>query len=151
MARTTHSNDINSDASVLYVSLELSKNTWKLGFTVGRAQKARIRDVAARDRTGFAVEVANAKKRFGLAPEALVRTCYEAGRDGFWIHRWLASEGIENVIIDAASIEVTRRHRRVKTDRVDAQKLVSLLVRHHEGEDVFRVVRVPPLEAEDER
>ena len=90
-------------------------------------------------------------ERFGLAPEAVVRTCYEAGRDGFWIHRWLESEGVENVIIDAASIEVTRRHRRVKTDRVDAQKLVSLLVRHHEGEDVFRVVRVPPLEAEDER
>ncbi len=74
MARTTQSNDISSEASVLYVSLELSKNSWKLGFTVNRAQKARIRDVAARDRAAFVLEVEKAKKRFGLAPACCMNT-----------------------------------------------------------------------------
>jgi transposase len=131
--------------------LELSKATWKLGFTTSRTQRARIRDVPARQRDRFLAEVAAAKKRFGLPPETPVRSCYEAGRDGFWIHRFLEANGIENVIVEPASIEVNRRSRRAKTDRLDAQKLAQLLVRHHEGEEVVRVLRIPPPEAEDER
>jgi transposase len=136
---------------VLYVALELSKKTWKLGFTTSRTGKARIRDVEARDLGAFLTEVQAAKERLGLLPEAPVTSCYEAGRDGFWIHRFLEANRIENVVIDPASIEVNRRSRRAKTDRLDVQKLVQLLVRHHDGEGCLRIVQVPPQEAEDER
>ena len=152
MARTAQTDVTSSTpAPALYVALELSKATWKLGFTTSRTQRAWIRDVPARDKAGFLAEIEKAKKRFGLAPDTVVRSCYEAGRDGFWIHRFLEGNGIENVILDPASIEVDRRARRAKTDRLDVQKLAQLLVRHHDGEGVVRIVRVPPLEAEDER
>ncbi|MGE0712788.1 MAG: transposase, partial [Planctomycetota bacterium] len=105
----------------------------------------------ARDLDAFLREVAAAKERFALPEGAPVRSCYEAGRDGFWIHHFLVAHGIDNEVVDPASIEVNRRSRQAKTDRLDVQKLVSLLVRHHDGEDALRVVRVPPREAEDER
>ena len=151
MALTTRSADPTTPPPALYVALELSKNTWKLGITTSRAQRARIRDVRARDQEGLLAELAQAKRHFRLTAEAPVFTCYEAGRDAFWIHRFLAGQGISNVVVDPASIEVSRRKRKVKTDRVDAEKLAQLLVRHHEGEDVLSVVRVPPLEVEVER
>jgi transposase len=151
MARTTHDDSTSPDRSRLHVALELSLNTWKLALTTSRAGKARIRDVKARDLPGFLAEIQAAKQRLGLAEDTPVVSCYEAGRDGFWIHRFLAANGIENVVIDPASIEVNRRSRRPKTDRLDAQKLVQLLARHHDGEDVLRGVRVPSVEAEDER
>jgi transposase len=81
-----------------------------------------------------------------------VRSCYEAGREGFWLDRALKEMGIENIIVDASSIEVNRRQRRAKTDRMDVQKLVRQLIRYWRGEqDVWRVVRVPSPEAEDRR
>ena len=149
MALTTRSIDPTTPS--LYVALELSKDTWKLGITTSRTQRARIRDVRARDLEGLLAELTQAKRHFRLPADTSVFTCYEAGRDGFWIHRFLAAQGIENVVVDPASIEVSRRKRKVKTDRVDAEKLAQLLVRHHEGEDVVSVVRVPPPEIEDER
>lgn len=151
MARTAQTETTTYAGPTLYVALELSKDTWKLGFTTSRTQKARIRDVKARDLSGFLAEVGAAKARLGLPADTPVRSCYEAGRDGFWIHRFLEANGIVNLIIDPASIEVDRRRRRAKTDRIDAQKLAHLLARQGEGEDVLRVVRVPPPEAEDER
>jgi transposase len=79
-------------------------------------------------------------------------SCYEAGRDGFWVHRLLASQGVNNVVVDSASIEVSRRKRRAKSDRLDATKLVSMLVRWHNGEKkVWAVVRVPSVADEDRR
>ena len=151
MARTTHDDGTTPERPRLHVALELSLNTWKLALTTSRIGKIRIRDVTARDLPGFLTEIQAAKACLGLAEDAPVVSCYEAGRDGFWIHRFLEASGIENVIIDAASIEVNRRSRRPKTDRLDAKKLVQLLARHHDGEDVLRVVRVPSVEAEDER
>jgi len=151
MARTARNDDITELRPKLYVALELSKDTWKLAFTTSRVTKPRIRDVPARDQRAFLEEVRAAKERHGLESDAAVLSCYEAGRDGFWIHRFLQANGITNLIVDLASIEVDRRSRRAKTDRIDAQKLVQLLARHGDGESVLRVVCVPPLEAEDER
>jgi transposase len=74
-------------------------------------------------------ETAKAMRRFGLPDETAVVSCYEAGRDGFWLHRWLTSHGIANVIVGSASIEVNRRKQRAKSDRLDAAKLVSMLLR----------------------
>jgi transposase len=97
-------------------------------------------------------EIRRAKERFGLARSARVVSCYEAGRDGFWLARYLKALGVENLVVDAASIEVKRRWRRVKTDRVDAVKLVTMLVRWDEGEKtVWSVIRVPTVAEEDRR
>lgn len=89
--------------------------------------------------------------KLGLRATTRVLSCYEAGRDGFWIHRQLVGLGIENLVVDAASIEVDRRQKRAKTDRIDATKLVHQLVRHDERGDRLRVVRVPTPEQEDSR
>ena len=79
-------------------------------------------------------------------------SCFEAGRDGFWVHRFLASHEIQNIVVDSASIEVNRRKRRAKSDRLDATKLVSMLVRWHNGEKkVWAVVRIPTVADEDRR
>ena len=81
-----------------------------------------------------------------------MRSCYEAGRDGFWLHRWLIAQGVENVVVDSSSIEVNRRARRAKTDRLDVAKLLALLVRWLEGErKVWSVVHVPSPDAEAQR
>jgi transposase len=107
--------------------------------------------VAARDWDRFEEQVEKAKKRLGLDRETAVRSCYEAGRDGFWIHRALLHRGIQNLVVDPASIEVNRRSRRAKTDRLDAVKLVMQLIRHHRGEKVWSVLRVPDVPAENAR
>jgi transposase len=96
--------------------------------------------------------LAQARVRFAVGVEAPVVSCYEAGRDGFWIHRALTVRGIQNRVVDSASIEVNRRARRTKTDRLDATKLVLMLVRAVCGEPhVWREVRVPSVEAEAAR
>jgi transposase len=139
-------------AGVLYLAFELGWSEWKLAFATGPADNPRLKTVAGRDTVGLLREIAVAKKRFGLADEALVRSCYEAGRDGFWLHRFLAAHGIENEIVDSSSIEVKRRGRRRKTDRLDAGKLLSMLIRWHQGErNVWSVVQAPSVADEDRR
>jgi transposase len=136
----------------LHLAFELSWNEWKLAFTIGHGQPARLRTIAARDLAALLQEIAKAKRRFGLPDATGVVSCYEAGRDGFWLHRWLINQGVANVIVDSASIEVNRRKRRAKSDRLDAGKLVSMLLRYHGGETkVWSVVRVPEAADEDRR
>jgi transposase len=95
--------------------------------------------------------IRKAKERCKLDPQAKVHSCYEAGRDGWWLHRWLAEQGIDNLVVDAASIEVNRRARRAKTDRLDGDKLLAMLLRHHAGERVWSVLYEPTAEDEDAR
>lgn len=79
-------------------------------------------------------------------------SCYEAGRDGFWLHRFLTQAGIHNLVVDSSSIEVNRRARRTKTDALDIDGLMKLLIRHDLGEKkVWSVVRVPTVREEDAR
>jgi transposase len=132
--------------------MELGEAKWTLGFSTGLGQKPRRRVIDGGDILTLGEEIRLAKKRFGLPERAAVKSCYEAGRDGFWIHRHLLDEGVENLVVDSASIEVNRRARRRKTDRLDAGKLVSMLIRYHNGEkQVWSVVHVPSVEAEDKR
>jgi transposase len=149
---TTLTNQYNRFEPYLFLAFELSQNLWKLGFTIGVAQRPRIRNISARDLLALQHEIQAAKKRFGLPANAPVLSCYEAGRDGFWIHRYLGENGIQNLVVDSASIEVSRRARRRKTDKLDVNKLLAMLIRFHSGEQkVWRVVRVPTKEAEDSR
>lgn len=139
-------------SSNLYLAFELSNTEWKLGFTTGLGQAARIKVLKARKMGGLKGEIDLAKERFGLPKETAVYSCYEAGRDGMWLHRYLEANGVNNLVVDSASIEVSRRFRRAKTDRLDASKLLNMLVRYHQGEQkVWSVVHVPSVEAEDQR
>jgi transposase len=142
----------NLSEGTLYLAFELGNQEWKLGFTVGLGQKPRRRKVAAGDLLGLEDEIKLAKKRFGLVETARVVSCYEAGRDGFWLHRYLLNAGLESMVIDAASIKVDRRAKRRKTDRLDLGELLPMLIRHDWGEKkVWQVVHVPSEEAEDKR
>jgi transposase len=135
---------------VLYVAFELSNSTWKMACSDG--SKLRHVAVTAGDLAQVQGTILGAKRHFGMGDEVRTVSCYEAGRDGFWLHRYLHSCGINNVVVDSASLEVNRRLRRAKTDRVDAGKLLSMLVRYHGGErQLWRVVRVPSREDEDAR
>lgn len=138
--------------ATLFVAFELSEKTWKLGFTTGPGQKPRERGVAARNSERVLTEIAQAKRRLGLPETAPVVSCYEAGRDGFWLHRFLQAHGITNRVVDSSAIEVSRRRRRAKSDGLDVRKLLSMLIRYEHGErQVWQVVKVPSVEAEDQR
>jgi transposase len=133
------------------MAFELGEKNWKLSLGDGARSPSRY-TLAAGDTAALLECIAKAKARCGLAPEARVRSCYEAGRDGFWLHRWLIAQGIDNIVVDSASIEVNRRARRAKTDRLDGDKLLSMLIRYYADEPrVWSVVRVPTLEEEDAR
>ena len=147
-----YTGNVSTPGGVLHLAFELGWTHWKLAFTIGFGQKPRQRTIAARDLAALDQEIAKAKKRFQLADAAPVVSCYEAGRDGFWLHRYLTARGITNVIVDSASIEVNRRKRRVKSDKLDADKLVNMLMRYRAGErKVWSVVWVPSVADEDQR
>jgi len=111
-----------------------------------------VRTISARALKTLDAEIVRAKAHFGLPASAPVCTCYEAGRDGFWLHRYLVQRDISNSIVDSSSIEVNRRRRRTKTDRLDACKLVTMLIRADAGEKkVWSVVHVPTPTEEDRR
>ena len=135
----------------LYIAFELSRKTWKLALSDGRSSRVRIVTITAQDWPALQREIEVARKRLGLAETVPVRSCYEIGREGFWIHRALLQRGIENVVVDASSIEVNRRKKRAKTDRLDAEKLAGQLIRHWRGERVWSMVRVPAAADEDAR
>jgi transposase len=130
--------------AVLFVAFELGKKDWKLAMTSGFGVTPWLRSVASGDWRAVDRAIAQGRARFGLGGDAAVVSCYEAGRDGFWIHRALIGRGIRNRVVDSASIEISRRARRAKTDRIDALKLVQMLVRAWHGErKVWSEVRVP--------
>jgi transposase len=152
MAATHTTQSTATAAPVLYLALELSWNSWKLAFTVGLGQKPRLRTIRARDTAALLLEIQKAKLRFGLGQDTPVLCCYEAGRDGFWLHRFLVHHGLQNQVVDSASIEVNRRKRRAKSDSLDATKLVQMLIRWHNGEhSVWSIVNVPSVADEDRR
>ncbi len=149
---STLSRHSNRDRGTLQMALELSSKSWLLGLSASGDPKIRRRSVTARQLPELVREIAKAKTHFHLPEDAAVVSCYEAGRDGFWLHRYLGSIGVGNLVVDSASIEVNRRQRRAKTDRLDAGKLLQMLKRYEGGErDIWSVVNVPSVEEEDHR
>ena len=153
MTRTDQSTASKSDHPVtLLLAFELGDRTWKLGFTTGIGQRPRVRQIPAGAVDRVLEEVTRAKARLGVLVDAPVVSCYEAGRDGFWLHRYLVAEGVTNYVVDSSSIEVPRRARRAKTDKLDLASLLRLLARYETGDRAaWRVVRVPSVAAEDAR
>ena len=133
----------------MYMAMELSNKRWKLGFSDGERQ--RQVSIEAGDWDSLNDQITRAREKLRLAADCRMVSCYEAGRDGFWIHRALVDQGIKNLVIDSASIEVNRRKRRAKSDRVDVKAMLRLLQRYSGGERCLSVVRVPTVEAEDHR
>jgi transposase len=145
-----HSNQ--KETGWLYVALEMSWSTIKVGSTTGPATKARLKDIRARDLPALVQELERAKARLGLPADAPVRLCYEAGRDGFWLERWLTGQGHHVLVVDPGSVRVGRRRKQAKTDRLDAVLLLNHLLDHHAGQrNVWSVVRVPTLAQEERR
>ena len=133
------------------MAFELGEKNWKLALSDGARSPSR-HTVAACDTAELLECIAKAKRRCELAQEAEVHSCYEAGREGFWLHRWLLESGIDNIVVDSASIEVHRRARGTKTDRLDGDKLLAMLIRYRAGERrVWLVLRVPTAQQEDAR
>src|SRR2546426_9242385 len=151
-AAATHNARSTTTEATLFVAFELSEKTWKLGFTTGHGQKPRERSMPARDHERVLNEIAQAKRRLGLPETAPVVSCYEAGREGFWLHRFVLAQGMTNHVVDSSSIEVNRRRRRAKSDGLDVRKLLSMLMRYEQGErQVWQVVKAPSVEAADQR
>ena len=147
----TRANQAYCAVAVLYMALELSAKKWVVLFSDGTRRQRQV-VVSAGHRQALLAQMALAKTKLGLAANAPVVSCYEAGRDGFWLHRWLLSVGVDTRVVDAASIEVPQRAKRVKTDRVDVAKLMQLLLRWHGGDGRdWHEVRVPTVAQEDQR
>jgi transposase len=143
-----------NDTSVvrqLYMALELSASKWKVAISDGQRSPSQ-HTLEAPDLGGLLKLIDKAKQRCALQGEVKVSSCYEAGRDGFWLHRWLLEQGIDNVVVDSSSIEVNRRARRAKSDGLDVAKLHQMLARYVGGDKrVWRVLRVPSVQQEDDR
>src|SRR5260370_33881762 len=138
----------------MVVGLELGKGKWKLGIVLPGGGKLSQYTVAGGDAEAALRLIAKARQKAEKKAGSSVRivSCYEAGYDGFWLHRWLEGRGIENRVLDAASVQVNRRARRAKTDRLDLERLMSALIRHDWGDRLAcRVVHVPSVAQEDDR
>jgi transposase len=152
MAIETRCPESTAAGEILFMALELGSTTWKVAFATTRGMRPRVRTIAAGALTHLRVEIGKAKMRLGLCADAPVRSCYEAGRDGFWVHRALHADGIENVVVDPASIAVDRRARRTKSDRLDAIALVTQLMNAAAGDRRgWHELHVPSLDAEADR
>ena len=153
MTATTQREEFSATAGDgLLMAIELGRREWKVGFTTRLGQRIRRRTLPADTWDRLPEELAAAKERLNLPADAPVTSCYEAGRDGFWIHRYLTGLGVHNLVVDSSSIEVNRRARRATTDLIDLEKLLSMLRRHLNGEKkVWHVVPIPSTQDEERR
>src|SRR5208282_1363466 len=146
---------VTGELNAIFVSLELSRSTWLItSLSPGAGEKISRHAIEAGNLAAllerFSLLRSKARQRTGR--DYPIVSVYEAGLDGFWVHRALVSEGVESHVVDAASIATSRRKRRVKTDRVDGETLVRTLLAYKRGEPrVCAMVRVPTPEEEDRR
>jgi transposase len=143
-----------ADYATVYLAFELSKASWKLGVMLPGSQKMSRFTIPGGDLAKLAARLAEMRAKAGRSSGKPVRivSCYEAGYDGHWLHRWLSDQGVLNHEIDPSSIEVTRRARRAKTDRIDLEKQMRTLLAYLRGEPrVCSVVHVPSVEEEDRK
>lgn len=138
----------------IFVAIELSQRSWQITLHSPVRDKISCHKLEGGDHAGLLAlidrERDRASRTRGAAPA--VASCYEAGYDGFWLHRLLLAAGITNYVFDPASIAVDQRARRVKTDRIDGERMLRTLMAYLRGEPrVVRIVRVPSAEQEDAR
>jgi transposase len=151
MDRTTTSADLRN---TLYGAMELSKNTWLLAIQFPDRPQPSLYPIAGGNTEDLVAKLTAASDRWakvsGKRPS--ITLCYEAGYDAFWLARFLKTRGIECLVVDAASLQVNRRGRRAKTDRIDVEMLLRALIAWCRGErHVWSVVRIPSIDEEDLR
>lgn len=154
MQASTAYTPIEEQCATIHVAIELSMKSWVVVIHSPDRDRLSRHAVEAGDHEGVLGLIAKVRARVARALQRrpAVVSCYEAGYDGFWLHRRLLAAGIENLVIDPASLAVERRARRVKTDRVDGEKMIRALLAHRRGEPrVLSAVRVPSPTAEDGR
>jgi len=132
---------------------ELSKASWRLGVVLPGSQKMSSYTIDGGDLEALTLRLADIRAKAGRGGKPVrVVSCYEAGLDGHWLHRWLTAQGVVSYEVDPASVEVNRHARRVKTDRIDLEKLMRMLLAFLRGEPrVCSMVRVPSVEEEDHK
>ena len=142
-----------TEYATIYVAIELSKAKWKLGVLLPGSQKLSRHTINGGDIDALREYLARWRAKAAAAGKPVrIISCYEAGYDGHWLHRWLSNEGVINYEIDPASVQVNRRARRAKTDNIDIDQLMGTLLRYVRGEPrVCSMVRVPTPEDEDRR
>jgi transposase len=138
----------------IFVAIELSQKTWLVTLHSPDRERMSRHKLDGGDHAELLALIerirARVAEKLGSVPRVV--SCYEAGYDGFWLHRLLEAARITNFVFDAASIAVEQRARRAKTDRIDGELLLRTLMAHLRGEPrVVRIVRVPSVEAEDAR
>jgi transposase len=143
----------DSEYAMVHVSFELSKAKWKIGVILPASKRLSRYTIPGGDVKALAARLADwrAKAARGGKP-VRIESCYEAGYDGHWLHRWLTNQGVINYVIEPASIQVNRRARRAKTDRIDLERLMRALVNYLRGEpEACSMVHVPTVEEEDRK
>src|SRR6202165_4073274 len=138
--------------STVHIAIELSVSSWLIAARLPGAEKSRLHRIEGGDTAALLALVAELRSRASakVTGEANVACCFEAGRDGFWLHRLLTAHGIAAHVIEPTSILVNRRARRAKTDRLDAEGMLRVLAAWLGGEpQVCSMVRVPTPEEED--
>jgi transposase len=142
-----------TEYATVHLVFELSKANWKLGVMLPGSEKMSRYTIAGGDLAALSERLATMRTKAarGGKPVRIV-SCYEAGFDGHWLHRWLTDQGVINYEIDPASIPVNRRARRAKTDGIDLEQLMRTLLAYLRGEPrVCSVVHVPTVEDEDRK
>src|SRR3712207_6773909 len=146
---------IDVTLAAIFVSLELSRDRWVItSLSPGKGERLSKHSIDSGDMKGLLnhIRALRAKAQARTAKSFPIAVIYEAGLDGFWIHRVLEREGIESHVVDAASVLTSRRRRRAKTDRIDGEALLRTLLAYKRGEpSVCAVVRPPSPEDEDRR
>lgn len=142
-----------AEHATVYLAFELSKAKWKLGVLLPGSQRLSRYTIGGGDLVALAARLADMRKKAAAGGRPVrVLSCYEAGLDGHWLHRWLAGQRVVNHEIDPSSIEVNRRARRIKTDRIDLEKLMRAFLAYLRGEPrVCSIVHVPTVEDEDRK
>ncbi|WP_148636056.1 IS110 family transposase [Bradyrhizobium paxllaeri] len=138
----------------IFVAIELSQRSWRVALHSPDKDKISHHKLEGGDHAELLALVGRVRERAArtLGGVPAVASCYEAGYDGFWLHRLLLAAGITNYVFDPASIAVDQRARRVKTDRIDGERMLRTLMAYLRGEPrVVRIVRVPAAEQEDAR
>jgi transposase len=139
--------------ATVYLAFELSKAKWKLGVLLPGSPKLSRYTIAGGDLVALQARLADMRKRAAAQGKPVrIMSCYEAGLDGHWLHRWLTAQGVTSHEIDPSSIEVSRRARRAKTDRIDLEKMMRAFLAHLRGEPrVCSIVHVPSVGDEDRK
>jgi transposase len=141
-----------AEYATIYLAFELSKAKWKLGVIMPGSQKMSRYTIVGGDLAALAARLSDMRAKAGRFGQVRIVSCYEAGFDGHWLHRWLTDQGVINHEIDPSSIEVSRRARRAKTDRIDLEKMMRAFLAHLRGEPrACSVVHVPTVEDEDRK